>query len=54
MRSNESAIRSYFEARLERMEVVATTETPSGQVVDTGVRPAASANSSLDRDHLER
>lgn len=34
MRSNENTIRSYFEARLERMEIVTTTEAPSGQVID--------------------
>jgi len=34
MRSNEGSIRSYFETRLGRMEIVSTTETPSGQTVD--------------------
>jgi hypothetical protein len=33
-RSNESEIRSYFESRLERREIAATTETPRGQVID--------------------
>lgn len=32
--SNEAPIRAYFEGRLERMEVAATTRTPSGQVID--------------------